>query len=758
MVIADYLIFTVYFILVLAVGVYFYRKNKDREDYYVGGRKMSPSHIGMSIVATDVGGGFSIGLGGLGFAMGLSGSWLLFTGLVGAWLAAVLIIPKIKKVDARLGMLTFPDFLRHKYDGRVALAAAIISGIGYLGFTSAQILAGAKLAAGSVFSDFSLGMDPLHFSLYIMAAIILLYTVLGGLKAVIYTDTIQWIILLSGLLLFGVPFAIIHAGGLNAMKAQLPAEFFTLTNIEPVQFINWFFTIVPIWFIAMTLYQRIYATRSVKEAKRAFYTAGLLEYPIMSFLGVFLGMSSRIFFPDVEAEMGLPMLLRDVLPIGITGIVIAAYFSAIMSTADSCLIASSGNFVNDIIEPYLLPKLKDKQLLRVSNLVTLIIGAGALIIASAFTTVLEIILHAYAFMVAGLLVPTLGAYFWKKSDALTALISMMTGGGVTLFLIFSDLSMPLGLDASIYGIAISAVIFFPVSYLRYQLKGKTMFDTIEKINQSTVQYGPNNDRVYLMKLHRSDYPEIIGRLHEIAEQNRYGKIFAKIPAWAEAHFKKEGYIEEARIPRFYNGETDALFQCKYLNKDGRNRPDDEQQQIIDHNLELARQKHSDEAKNVAFSSDHFEVRPLRDEDMEELSGVYTSVFKTYPFPIHDVDYLRETMQDHIVYFGAFKDGKLAAASSCELDEAGSNVEMTDFATLPEYRGHGLATKLLHKMEKAMQERGIKTAYTIARALSAGMNITFAKMGYQFGGTLVNNTNISGKIESMNVWYKSLANG
>jgi SSS family solute:Na+ symporter len=204
----DYFIFIIYFMSVLAVGLYFYRKNKTKEDYYVGGRNISAGHVGMSIVATDVGGGFSIGLGGLGFIMGLSGSWLLFTGLVGAWLAAVLIIPRIKRIDAKMGMLTYPDFLRWRYGDSVALAAAVISGIGYLGFTGAQILAGAKLASGSVFSNIDF-INPLDLSLYLMAGVILVYTVLGGIKAVIYTDTIQWIVLLGGLFFFGAPFAVI---------------------------------------------------------------------------------------------------------------------------------------------------------------------------------------------------------------------------------------------------------------------------------------------------------------------------------------------------------------------------------------------------------------------------------------------------------------------------------------------------------------------------------------------------------------------
>jgi len=356
----DYIVFGIYFLGVLAVGIYFFRKNQNREDYYVGGRKIGASHIGLSIVATDVGGGFSIGLGGLGFTMGISGSWLLFTGLVGAWMAAVLIIPKIKSIDFRNGMLTYPDFLRYRYGPKVALTAALISGIGYLGFTGAQILAGAKLAAGTVFSDLNF-MDPLKFSLYIMAGVVIFYTVLGGIKAVIYTDTIQWIILLGGLLILGVPFALIEVGGWERLSNSLPAEFFSLSNLAPVQFINWFFTIVPIWFIAMTLYQRIYACKDEKDAKKAFFIAGIFEYPIMAFLGVFLGMTARVFFPEAEPEMGMPMLLRDVLPIGITGIIIASYFSAIMSTADSCLIASSGNFVNDVLEKYFLKNRNDNS-------------------------------------------------------------------------------------------------------------------------------------------------------------------------------------------------------------------------------------------------------------------------------------------------------------------------------------------------------------------------------------------------------------
>lgn len=455
----DYGIVLLYLLAVLAVGLHFMRKNESRDDYYVGGRSMTAGHLGLSIAATDVGGGFSIGLGGLGFVMGLSASWLLFTGLVGAWLAAVLVIPRVKRFDAREGLLTFPDLLRRSYGSKVAMIAAVISGIGYLGFTGGQILAGAKLAVSTVVPPDPLGMDAELFSLLLMAGVMFLYTAAGGIKAVIYTDTVQWLLLLGGLLFFAVPFTVVDLGGFAEMQRRLPEDFFSLGNVAPLQLLNWFITIVPIWFVGMTLYQRLYAARDEREARRAWYLAGLLEYPVIAFLGAFLGMAARLYFPDAEPETGLPMLLQQVLPVGIAGVVVASYFSAIMSTADSCLIASSGNFVNDIIERW-KPDLPPAQLLWVSRGVTLLIGIATFIIALSFQSVLDVILHAYAFMVSGLLVPTLATLFGVRAGAHAALWSMLCGGGTTLVLLAMGADQPFGIVAGAWGMLASAVVFF----------------------------------------------------------------------------------------------------------------------------------------------------------------------------------------------------------------------------------------------------------------------------------------------------------
>jgi len=476
----DYVIFLLYMIGILGIGYYHYRRNKSNEDYYVGGRAIPPTALGLSVVATDVGGGFSIGLGGVGFLMGLSGSWLLFSGLVGAWLTAVFVIPKIKRIDASNGMLSFPDFLRFRYDNRVALLAAIISAIGYLMFTGSQIRAGAALASETIFRTPPFSWDPFLFSLYAMAFIIIVYTVMGGIKAVIYTDFAQWLILLVGLIAFAIPFSLHAIGGIGALRAQLPESFFSLQAIEATTFINWMVTIVPIWLVGMTLYQRMYACKGPREGRKAWLIAGIFEYPIMAFMGVFLGMCARAMYPELldvagGQELGLPRLINDVLPIGVTGIVAAAYFSAIMSTADSCLMASSGNIVGDFLQRYVLAKhTSDKTLMRCAQVVTLLLGILAVIYAQRFGTVIDGVFNAYGFLVAGLFVPTLGAFFWRGGTSTGALWAILAGGGLTQILPWTRRWMPAdiarfffetGLDPVVYGMAASAIVFVGVSLL-----------------------------------------------------------------------------------------------------------------------------------------------------------------------------------------------------------------------------------------------------------------------------------------------------
>lgn len=430
---------------------------------------MGSGHIGLSVVATDVGGGFSIGLGGLGFAMGLSGSWMLFTGLIGAWLSAVLVIPRVIDKAHKVKLLTFPQLLLDTFDKRVALLAGIISFIGYLGFTSSQLLAGAKLAVGT-FPEMSINQ-----ALIIMGVVAVVYTVFGGIKAVIYTDTFQWLLLMGGLIFIGIPLSYNALGGYDKIVAHLPAEFLKLNNVSFIQMANWFITIVPIWFVGMTLYQRIYACRDEKTAKKAWYIAGLFEYPIMAFMGVTLGLFARVaaeqgMFQEVgfltargmDSELGLPLLLSHILPVGLMGLMLTAYFSAVMSTADSCLLAASGNLMTDILK---IPTDHSKGV-RLSQILTMLVGIISLVLATLMTSVLDLMLMSYAFMVSGLLIPVLGMLFQKQPNPIAAFWSMLLGGSCTIFLTIANVSIPFGFDPILIGVLLSTCIYLAISYLK----------------------------------------------------------------------------------------------------------------------------------------------------------------------------------------------------------------------------------------------------------------------------------------------------
>ncbi|MFP4071671.1 MAG: putative beta-lysine N-acetyltransferase [Desulfovibrionales bacterium] len=278
-------------------------------------------------------------------------------------------------------------------------------------------------------------------------------------------------------------------------------------------------------------------------------------------------------------------------------------------------------------------------------------------------------------------------------------------------------------------------------------------DLIEHLGDSLIQHGKGSDRIYLMKLKDPDPSGIIEDLEELAEEHDYSKIFAKIPARAQEDFLEAGYEIEARVPKFFAGREDGLFLGKFLSEWRR---EDEAEEVIDKVLQTSFEKA--EGTGLKQLSGDARVREMTPADAPDMAALYRKVFSTYPFPIFDPGYLEETMHSHIRYFGVVRSGAIQALASSETDPAQKNVEMTDFATHTSEQGKGLACILLRHMEDAMRKDGFATAYTIARAESFGMNIAFARCGYDFGGTLTNNTNIGGSLESMNVWFKPLDAG
>lgn len=270
-----------------------------------------------------------------------------------------------------------------------------------------------------------------------------------------------------------------------------------------------------------------------------------------------------------------------------------------------------------------------------------------------------------------------------------------------------------------------------------------------QVGDSVLQHGPRNDRVYLMHWGGGAAGPVLDMMERLAKKHGYGKLFAKIPAAQREAFVAAGFTCDICVPRFYGGREDGFFAEKYVDPARR---EDPARADIEAILAACRQDaYSGEVDLPAG----MRMKRAGVDDLPELADLYREVFPSYPFPVQDPDYLRSTL-DHVFYLLAYEHATLAGASSCEMDRDWQNAEMTDFAVRPFFRGRRLAVALLAQMEPMARAEGILMAYTIARARSGGMNLTFRRAGYTYAGTLWRNTDISGGIESMNVWWRELA--
>ena len=275
-------------------------------------------------------------------------------------------------------------------------------------------------------------------------------------------------------------------------------------------------------------------------------------------------------------------------------------------------------------------------------------------------------------------------------------------------------------------------------------------DLVTDFMGGLIQHGYYNNRIYLIKPPVNVTSDFVDSLINLAERKKYTKIFIKTKGKDSRMFRNKGFIKEALIHDFFNNTEDAVFMAFYLDK----------RRMIDRDCDKHGQiiaSCSNENKELPVLEKGYKIIKCSEKNIPQLSSIYRKIFSSYPFPVFDENYLKRTMNSNVDYFGVEKNSELVAVSSSEKDVCSRNAEMTDFATLAEYRRKGFSQLLLREMENEMKREGIKTLYTIARAASYGMNISFSKLDYKYNGRLINNTQICGSLESMNVWSKHLNN-
>lgn len=247
-----------------------------------------------------------------------------------------------------------------------------------------------------------------------------------------------------------------------------------------------------------------------------------------------------------------------------------------------------------------------------------------------------------------------------------------------------------------------------------------------------------------------------GHLHSVvkvamdfAKQEKLEKIIIKARSEHLLDFIGFGFQLEAVVDQYFLG-SHGFFLTKYLtSKRKHNEFWTKEDTILEKVTELKREA------NLKQPPGEYIFKKVGLENAEDLSALYKLVFPVYPTPIHDSKYLRKTIEEGTIYFAYYYEGRIVSAASAEINSFYKNAELTDCATLPDHRKHGLLKWLLKKLEAELEDQGVFCLYSLARSLSFGMNAALHQLGYQYRGRLTNNCYIYDKLENMNAWVKSL---
>ncbi|WP_329117582.1 sodium:solute symporter [Streptomyces sp. NBC_01465] len=418
----DYAVIVIYLAGMLAMGWWGMRRAKSKSEFLVAGRRLGPAMYSGTMAAIVLGGASTIGGVGLGYQYGLSGAWMVFTIGLGLLALSVFFSARI----ARLKVYTVSEMLDLRYGGK----AGLISGIVMWAYT--LMLAVTSTIAYATIFDVIFDMHR-TVAIILGGAIVVAYSTLGGMWSITITDMVQFVVKSVGILILLLPIAVIRAGGFSEMKAELPTSYFDPLGIGG----ETIFTYVLIYtfgmLIGQDIWQRVFTARSDKVARAGGTVAGTycLLYAIA---GAVIGTAAKVLYPHLaNPDDAFATIVKDQLPMGVRGLVLAAALAAVMSTSSGALIACATVANNDIWS-----RLKgltgsaraegDHDEVKGNRIFILVMGIAVIVIAIQLKSVVEGLTVAYDLLVGGLLVPILGGLLWKRGTVYGALSAVVVGG------------------------------------------------------------------------------------------------------------------------------------------------------------------------------------------------------------------------------------------------------------------------------------------------------------------------------------------
>src|SRR3974390_849102 len=423
----DLVIIGVYFLIVFSIGLYFARKERTSTDYFLASRDVGWFFIGASLFVSNISTEHFIGLAGTGASSGLAVGHF-------EWLACLILLILgwvFVPFYLRTNVFTMPEFLERRFSRQCAVYLAAISIIAYI-FTKISV----QLSAASVVLERVAGWD-LKTTAIVLVIATGIYTVAGGLAAVIYTDTVQTLISITGAVALTI-IGLHRVGGLEHLRTMVPPDFFHMIKPSSDPSFPWtgiFFgaPILGIWYWCtdQVIVQRVLSARDEGHAKAGTIFAGFLKI-LPVFMLVLPGIVAKALFPEqvVKPDFAYPTLVLNLLPVGLVGLVMAALLAAVMGAMSSVFNSASTLVTLDFYKK-LRPEASEKQLVTFGRIATgfmVLLG----LLGVPFIHLIRSQVYIYLQSVQAYISPPIAVCFvlgilWTRLNGTGAISSLLTG-------------------------------------------------------------------------------------------------------------------------------------------------------------------------------------------------------------------------------------------------------------------------------------------------------------------------------------------
>lgn len=436
----------IYFIVMLGIGFYAYRKStSDAAGFMLGGRSLSPSVTALSAGASDMSGWMLMGLPGAMYISGISSGWIAVGLVIGAYLNYLVVAPRLRTyTEIANDSITLPDFFEHRFEDNsrtLRIVSSLVIIIFFTLYTSSGVVAGGKLFESSFGLSYEIG-------LYVTAGIVVLYTLFGGFLAVSLTDFVQGCIMVVALVL--VPVVVLNnVGGIGemtqtieAINPQLLQLFSGVSAIGIISAMAWGLG----YFGQPHIIVRFMAIRSIDDLPVARRIG--MSWMIVSIIGAMATGFAGIAYiaktgGSIDDAETIFIFLSQVLfhPL-IAGFLLAAILAAIMSTISSQLLVTSSSLTGDFYQAFLNKEATDKQLVFVGRISVLIVALAAIVLAyNPNSSILDLVSNAWAGFGAAFGPVIIMSLYWKKMTRNGALAGVITGAATVLFWIYAPITI-----------------------------------------------------------------------------------------------------------------------------------------------------------------------------------------------------------------------------------------------------------------------------------------------------------------------------